>query len=214
MLFYNPQAGAEPDVARFRWPMKFLPRALLALLVSGAAVSLGASGAKSGSSSKLILEVVNRHFTMGRKIRSVYLRVYSDGTAECHTVKYTGHETDDGPDIAKQKALAPGELQRLEAALNSPELLQVQRKHGLMSPIIDSWMEWDIKVPHGWHKEKIKVLNFSPASARKKNQPYPPALLKLGCLIWKLRNNVFEDEAYGGEPFYRQDDCKSVLETQ
>jgi len=91
MLFYNPQAGAESDMARFHWTMKFLPRALLALLVSGAAVSLGISGAKSGSSSKLILEVVNRHFTMGRKIRSMYLRVYSDGTAECHTVKYTGH---------------------------------------------------------------------------------------------------------------------------
>ena len=83
-----------------------------------------------------------------------------------------------------------------------------------LSPVIDSWMEWDIKVPHGWHKERIKVLSFSPASARKKNQPYPPALLKLGCLIWKLRNDVFGDEAYGEEPFYHQDDCKSVLEIQ
>jgi hypothetical protein len=57
-------------------------------------------------------------------------------------------------------------------------------------------------------------LNFSPVSARKGNQPYPPALLNLGCLIWKLRNDVFGDEAYGDEPFYRQDDCKSVLEIQ
>jgi|SRR5690242_2709215 hypothetical protein len=174
MLFYNPQAGAESDVARFRWTMKFLPRALLALLVSSAAVSLGVSGAKSGSSSKLILEVVNKHFTMGRKIRSVYLRVYADGTAECHTVKYTGHETDDGPDIAKQKTLAPGELQSLEAALNSPELLQVQRKYGLMSPVIDSWMEWDIKVPHGWHKEKIKVLTFPQYQRVKGTSLIPP----------------------------------------
>jgi hypothetical protein len=75
-------------------------------------------------------------------------------------------------------------------------------------------MEWDIKVPNGWHKQKIKVLNFSPASARKKNQPYPPALLKLGCLIWKLRNDVFGDEAYGAEPFYRIDDCKRALGIQ
>ncbi len=195
------------------WIMTFLPRALLALLVSGA-VSLGLSGEKSSPSAKLILEVINRHFTVGRKIRSVYLRVYSDGTAECHTVKYTGHETDDRPDIVKQKTLAPGELQSLEAALNNPELLQVQKKYGLMSPVIDSWMEWDIRVPHGWHKEKIKVLNFSPASARKKNQPYPPALLNLGCLIWKLRNDVFGDEAYGDEPFYLIDDCKRALGIQ
>jgi hypothetical protein len=75
-------------------------------------------------------------------------------------------------------------------------------------------MEWDIKVPHGWHKEKIKVLNFSPASAREKNEPYPPGLLKLGCLIWKLRNDVLGDEANAGEDFYSQDDCKRVLEIQ
>jgi hypothetical protein len=193
--------------------MTFLPRALLVLLLSGA-VSLGVSGAKSGPSAKLILEVMNRHFTVGRKIRSVYLRVYSDGTAECHTVKYTGDETDDGPDIVKQKTLAPVELQSLEAVLHNPELLQVEKKYGLMYTVIDSWMEWDIRVPHGWHKEKIKVLNFSPASARKENHPYPPALLKLGCLIWKLRNDVFGDEAYGAEPLYRIDDCKTALGIQ
>jgi len=84
------------------WTMTFVPRALLAFLVSGA-VSFGVSGAKSSPSAKLILEVMNRHFTVGRKIRSVYLRVYSDGTAECHTVKYTGDETDDGPDIVNRK---------------------------------------------------------------------------------------------------------------
>ena len=189
------------------WTMTFVPRALLAFLVSGA-VSFGVSGAKSSPSAKLILEVMNRHFTVGRKIRSVYLRVYSDGTAECHTVKYTGDETDDGPDIVKQKTLAPGELQSLEAVLYNPELLQVKKRYGLTHPVVDSWMEWDIKVPHGWRKEKIKVLNFSPASARKENQPYPPALLKLGCLIWKLRNDGFGDEAYG------IDDCKRALGIQ
>jgi hypothetical protein len=76
---------------------------------------------------------------MGRKIRSVYLRVYSDGTAQCHTVQYTGDETDDGPDIAKQKTLAPGELQSLEAILHSAELLQVKKKYRLMYTVIESW---------------------------------------------------------------------------
>jgi hypothetical protein len=193
--------------------MTFLPRALIALLVSGA-VSLGVPGAKSSPSAKLILEVMNRHFTVGRKIRSVYLRVYSDGTAECHTVKYTGDATDDGPDIVKQKTLAPGDLQNLEAVLQNPELLHVKRKYGLMDWVVDSWMEWDIKVPHGWHVERVKVLNFSPASAREKKQPYPSALLKLGCLIWKVRNDVYGDEAPGGEPSYRINDCRQALENQ
>ncbi|MHB8525126.1 MAG: hypothetical protein ACYDD2_03080 [Candidatus Acidiferrales bacterium] len=189
--------------------MTFLPRALLALLVSGA-VSLGVSGAKSNSSAKLILEVINRHFTMGRKIRSVYLRVYSDGRAECHTMKYIGDE----PDVVKEKTIAPEELRSLEAALQNPELLHVKKRYGLMYPVIDSWMEWDIKVPHGWHAEKIKVLNFSPASARERKQPYPTALLELGCLVWKVRNDVYGDEAPGGEPFYRIDDCRRALGNQ
>jgi hypothetical protein len=45
---------------------------------------------KTELSQKVVLEVRNIHFTMGKKIPSIYLRVFSDGTAECHTEKYTG----------------------------------------------------------------------------------------------------------------------------
>ena len=176
---------------------------------SASAVSYGTFGQQSSSSAKSILEVINRHFTVGRKIRSVYLRIYSDGMAECHTEKYW-----DEPDIVKHKTLDPGELQRLQAVLDNPELLHANKKYGLMAPVLDSWMEWDIRVPHGWHAQKIKVLNFSPASARNSNQAYPPAVLKLGCSIWKLRNEVYGDAPDGGEPFYRVDDCKKALEIQ
>lgn len=109
---------------------------------SASAVSFGTFGEQSSSSAKLILEVINRHFTVGRKIRSVYLRVYSDGTAECHTEKYW-----DEPDVVKHKTLDPGELQRLQVVLDNPELLHVSRKYGLMALVVDSWMEWDIRVP-------------------------------------------------------------------
>lgn len=183
-----------------------LPRALVASLVP-VAVAFGVLGLQANSSARLVIEVINRHFTVGRKIRSVYLRVYSDGMAECHMEKYW-----DEPDVVKRKMLGPADLQQLQAVLDGPELLRVKKNYGLMAPVIDSWMEWDIRVPHGWHTEEIRVLNFSPASARNGNQAYPPAVLKLGCSIWKIRNEVYGDAPDGGEPFYRVEDCKRALE--
>lgn len=181
----------------------------LVILISSAAVALGGFLSKANSSKTLLLEVINRHFTVGRHIPSVYLRVYSDGTTECHTEKFW-----DEPDVAKHKTLDPVELQQLQAVLDDPELPHVKREYGLMHIVIDSWMEWDIRVPHGWRAEKFTVLNFSPAWARKRNQAYPSPVLKLGCSIWKLRYEVYGDAQYQGEPFYRADDCKKALEIQ
>jgi hypothetical protein len=43
---------------------------------------------------------MNRHFTVGKKIPSLYLRVFSDGTAECHTEKFW-----EEADVTKTKVL-------------------------------------------------------------------------------------------------------------
>jgi hypothetical protein len=164
---------------------------------------LGLCSAKSESAPQVIFEVINKHFTMGRKIPSVYLRVFSDGTAECHTVRYAGGEAE----TVKKGKLTQEELGRLETLIDSPELLNVKKRYELMYTVIDSWMEWNIRVPHKSGEQKIQVLNFSPRSAREKNQPYPDVLVKLGCSIWKLRHEV-----YGDEPTYLNDDCKKALE--
>jgi hypothetical protein len=166
-------------------------------------IFLGLGNAKSESSPRVILEVINRHFTMGHKIPSVYLRLFSDGTAECHTVRYTGDEAE----IVKKEKLSQAELGRLESLIDTPELLNVKKRYELMHAVVDSWMEWNINVPHKGGAQKIQVLNFSPGSAREKNQPYPDALVKLGCSIWKLRHEV-----YGDEPDYLNNDCKEALE--
>jgi hypothetical protein len=60
--------------------------------------------------------------------------------------------------------------------------------------VIDSWMEWDIKLPRAKGIQSIEVASFSPASARKKNQPYPDSLVTLGCSILKIRHDVFGDK--------------------
>jgi hypothetical protein len=112
---------------------------LLTLFVTGAFVYEGqnnsaeaANALKTGPSSRVDLEVINRHFTVGKKMRSVYLRVFSDGTAECHTEKYWG-ETD----VVKRKVLAPEDFERLKSLLAKPELLSAKRRYGLMVPVID-----------------------------------------------------------------------------
>jgi hypothetical protein len=180
-------------------------RSMQALSLS-VSLFLGLCSAGSESSPRLILEVINRHFTVGRKIPSMYLRVYSDGTAECHTIRYIGDEVE----IVKRKKLMAEEIVRLEALTDAPELLSVKKKYELMHWVVDSWMQWDIKVPHRGNTQKIQVLNFSPGSAREKNEPYPDVLVKLGCSIWKIRNDVYGDESY-----YFSDptnDCKNALE--
>lgn len=162
---------------------------------------------KSDAPPPIILEVINKHFTIGLEIPSVYLRVFSDGTAECHAVRYTGHEAD----VVKWKALTPGELSKLSAVLENQELLNVKKRYELVNPVIDSWMEWNIAVPHNSGTQKIQVLNFSPGSAGEKNAPYPDALVGLGCSIWKLRNEIYGDEIYGNTPRYLSDGCKSAF---
>jgi hypothetical protein len=185
------------------------------------ALSLSAPLAQPKSHAKLILGVITRHFTVGRRIRSVYLRVYSDGSAECHTFRFTGDETKK----IDRKTLAREELQSLEAALGDPALLHVGKKYVPWGPVIDSWMEWEINVPHGWQTRQIDIkvddfaleieaFDITPEAERQKLGSYPPALLKLGCLSWKVRNEVYGDETFQGKPLYLTDGCKGVLRNQ
>ncbi len=181
------------------------PRISISVVFLSVSVLLGFCCTQSSSSPGVILEVINRHFTVGLKIPSLYLRVLSDGTAECHKLKYSGNEAE----IVKKSKLAPDELGRLEALLGSADMLNVKKRYELMHFAVDSWMEWDIQVPHRGATQEIQVLNFSPESARERNQAYPDALVKLGCSIRKVRHEVYGDEPY--EPSYLSDDCKKAL---
>ncbi len=128
----------------------------------------------------------------------------SDGTAECHTEKYW-----DEPDTVKRKVLAAEDFERLKSLLAQPELLNAKARYGLMAPVIDSWMEWTIKVPHGQYTQTIKVDNFNPTAANERKAPYPDTLVKLGCSIWKMRSDVYGDELAAGQA--RRADCNAAL---
>lgn len=192
-----------------RWRRTVIPATVVVLLLSGS-VSLKAFAQQLNRDRKLVLQVIDRRFTFGRVSRFVYLRVYSDGFVECHRMEYW----DKREKAKKKEMLSPTELQSLQAVLDNPELLGVERVHVFVPRIFDFSNEWDIRVSRDRRVEKIKVFNFSPESARKHNWPYPPALVKLGCSIWKLRHDVYGDESNAGQPFYQIDDCKKALEIQ
>ncbi len=156
-------------------------------------------GSAEAASPKVILDVTNLHFTVGKKIPSVYLRVYADGTAECHTEKYW-----DEADVVTRKALPPDDFKRLKELLDEPSLLTVPRRFERPYPVVDSWMEWTIKIQHSRNLETIQIAGFSPPAARERNQPYPDIVLKLGCSIQRLRGDV-----YGDAP-PESDECKAV----
>jgi len=143
---------------------------------------------KSEAPAKLLLEVINRHHTMGRNISSVYLRVFSNGAVECHTQKYSGDEIDS----VKRKSISTDELKKLKAVLENPELAKIGKKYGLMYMVVDSWMTWDISVYQGSNTQTFEVLNFAPGAAIEAGQPYPDSLIKLGCSIVRVRAEVFD----------------------
>jgi hypothetical protein len=200
-----------PEAARLSMTHVHARTVLLSVFAVGALVCGGrndgaeaANALKSGPSSKVILEVVNRHFTVGKKIPSIYLRVSSDGTAECHTEKYW-----DEPDIVKTKVLGRDDLEWLKVLLEQSELLGIKHRYERMYPVVDSWMEWNIKIDGGGEVQIIEVAGFSPAAAKLRNQPYPDVLVKLGCSIWKLRGDVFGDEQ--ATRAYQSEECNAAL---
>jgi hypothetical protein len=178
-------------------PKKYSQAALVFLLAVGSIFLASGSEGQTGSSEgnkaertrEIILEVMNNHFTRGTTIPSLYLRVFSDGTTECHTEKFTGEEKD----VTKRKVLGPKEFENLKAVINDPNLPDIKKRYELNYPVVDSWMEWTITVQHPNGAQRIQVPNFSPVSELYKNQAYPDVLVKLGCSILRIREEVFHD---------------------
>jgi hypothetical protein len=154
---------------------------------------------KEVASSEVMLEVINQHITIGLRIPSVYLTVFSDGTVECHTLKFDGRETD----VVKRRTLTPRELEDVKAAIEDDDLLRVKKKYELISNVADSWMEWHIRIPRKIGAEEIVVANFMPMSPGS----YPRAVLRLGCQISRLR-----DEVYGDDLLYQK--CRKILDAK
>ena len=150
-----------------------------------------------------ILDVIATHSTMASEERYVYLRVFSDGTAEYQSSKHSDGVQNDLPVI--RKTLRQDEFKRIRSILSEPKLAAVGPKYATRYAIVDSWTEWTVKIQRSGQTQSIQVLEFSPGLARTMKHPYPDALVRLGCNIEKLRADV------SGETNSLHNDCKKAL---
>ena len=137
-----------------------------------------------------VLEVVVTTHDVSRTETLIYLRVFSDGSAEAHPTRKV-----DFRDLVPKHTQIP-----------SPEMVELRE---FLSPLrMQNWAttyerfwgnkdfgdEWKITVGQGTEKKKVTLVNFRPFLAREKKKPYPTDIEKLGCTIWELRAEVL------GEP--------------
>ena len=157
-----------------------------------------------GPSADILLEVIATHTTMASEDTYVYLRVFSDRTAEFQP-RHGNSEKQELPAI--KKTLTRDEFIPIKSAVSEPKLATVGPKYETRYAIVDTSTEWTIKIQRPGQAQTIQVLEFSPGLARTMKHPYPDALVKLGCNIEKLRAGL------SGESNFPDSECKRVLRT-
>ena len=141
------------------------------------------------SEQNLLIEVILTTADNSRTETLVYLRVFSNGFAEAHPM----HEVDFRTLALKQAQIPASDLVRLR------EVVSPSRTQGLASKYERNWgnvdfgTEWEITIGEGHSKKTITLVNFQPFLARKKKRPYPAEIEKIGCIVWELRRNVFDE---------------------
>ena len=134
---------------------------------------------------QFLLRVINLHFSVGKRIPSNYLIVYSDGSVECHSIKLDEHDKDD----VKRVQLNRDDFAKLTTALSDTRLGELRHEYKLQRIVVGSWMEWDITMAPS-HRRTVK-LSFAGGSG---STALPEALGKLGCLILDLRRSAYGDD--------------------
>jgi hypothetical protein len=134
----------------------------------------------------LLVEVILKTYGVSRTEALVYLRVFSDGSAEAHSMR----DVDFRSLALKRVQISPSELTTLREFLSSSKVQHLDPKYERYWGNIDFGYEWQITVAANDQRKSIVLENFQPFLARTKKKPYPAELEKLGCLIWDLRTEV------------------------
>jgi hypothetical protein len=82
---------------------------------------------------------------------------------------------------------------RLKELLSSPKIYALNDEYDRNWGAVDFSTKLVITVSQEQNRKKITLVNFQPFLARRKKQPYPAEIEKLGCIIWELRTNVFKE---------------------
>ena len=138
------------------------------------------------SKATLLLEVILTTYDVSRTETLVYLRVFSDGSAEAHPT----HDVDFRSLNFKKAQISAIELSILNDFLGSSKVQHLDPKYERYWGNKDFGEEWQIKIAGNDQTKSIVLDNFQPFLARARKKPYPVELEKLGCLIWELRTEV------------------------
>jgi hypothetical protein len=141
------------------------------------------------SERNLLIEVILTTSDNHRTETLVYLRVFSNGFAEAHPT----HEVDFRTLALKQGQIPPKELANLREIVSPSRTRDLASKYERYWGNIDFGNQWEITIGQGNGKKTITLVNFQPFLARSKKQPYPAEIENLGCMIWELRRNVFNE---------------------
>jgi hypothetical protein len=160
---------------------------LFALFV---AISVPNLAVSQDSEKTQLLEVVVTTHDVSRTETLIYLRVFSDGSAEGHPTR----RVDFRNLVLKQAQILSLEMAKLREFLSPLRTQTWGRKYERFWGNKDFGDEWAITVGQGTEKKEIILVNFRPFLARAKKKPYPRDIEKLGCTIWELRAEVI------GEP--------------
>jgi len=141
----------------------------------------------------LLLEVIQTTYDVTRKETLIYLRVYTDGTAEAHPMRDVDFRT-----LALKKIqIAPSEFANLRDFLRSPKVQNLDPEYRRFWGNKDFGQTWQVTIAQGDGEKSILLVNFQPFLARTRKKPYPVEVEKLGCIVWELRAKVI------GEPLER-----------
>jgi hypothetical protein len=141
------------------------------------------------SEKNLLIEVILTTSDNTRTETLVYLRVFSNGFAEAHPMHDVDFRT-----LALKQAQVPGnDLAKLREVLAPSRTQSLASRYERSWGAIDYGTEWEITLGEGQSKKTITLINFQPFLARKRKQPYPAEIEKIGCIVWELRRNVFNE---------------------
>jgi len=141
----------------------------------------------------LLLEVILTTYDVIRTETLVYFRVFSNGSAEAHSMR----EVDFRTLALKTASISLGELATLNEFLSSSKVQHLDPKYERYWGNKDFGQTWQVTILQADSQKSIALENFQPFLARTKKKPYPAELERLGCFVWELRTKVT------GEPLER-----------
>jgi hypothetical protein len=195
----------ETNCDKFGSAMRSLMHSTLVVMVAFGLLAAENSAQSPSLGTDIVLEVTATRTTMANEVTYVYLRVFSDGTAECQSSRHSNSENREL--LTVKKTLTQDEFTRIKSVMVEPKLAAVGPKYETRYAIIDTSTAWTIKIQRSGQPQIIQVIEFSPGLARTMKHPYPDALVKLGCNIQKIRADVAsESNTFDSE-------CKRVLGT-